>query len=290
MGFIYKITSPSGRIYVGQTYEIGQRISNYKALRHRSKKSIIIWSIKKYGWAAHSFEVIEEVEDSLMNEREIFWIAELKTFYPQNPHGMNLTFGGGGVRQPWKHDLERVAKAKLRCGDKSPMYGKSLSAEAKDKISKSVSKYNKENGVAPLPICYQILKGKQSIAVLCYDLKGDFIAEYSSITDAAKSLKIDRKTANDNLNGRQSHGGGFIFRKKIDSYPLKINVDNINFHFKKRPIVCIFKEEVVEYLNFSDAAKKMGMKEATIKDAFYSKKPLRSGHVFKYKDEYKLVS
>lgn len=290
MGFIYKITSPTGRIYVGQTRNAAQRISDYKSLRHRSKKSIIIWSIKKHGWNAHRFEIIEEIDNSLMDEREIFWIDKLKTFYPKNLKGMNLTKGGGGVSQPWKHNLERVAKAKLRCGANSPGYGKTPSIEVRKKIAESVSKYNIENGKKPLPICYEILRKKQSIPVLCYDLNGVFLLEYESITYAAKVLGIDRKTANDNLNGKQQHGGGYIFKKKAGDIPLNIDVKGIKFLLKKRTIICVYNGEAMEFSSFKEASIKLNIKKGTITDAFYNGKSLRSGHFFRYKDEQRLVS
>ena len=40
------------------------------------------------------FEVIEEVDNSLLNEREIFWIKEYNSL---SPNGYNLTTGGEGT-------------------------------------------------------------------------------------------------------------------------------------------------------------------------------------------------
>lgn len=41
-----------------------------------------------------TFEVIEEVDNSLLNDREIFWIKECNSL---SPNGYNLTTGGEGT-------------------------------------------------------------------------------------------------------------------------------------------------------------------------------------------------
>jgi group I intron endonuclease len=57
--YIYKITNPLGKIYVGSTTNIKDRIYRYKT--NRVKSQIRIYrSIKKYGWDNHIFEIIHE--------------------------------------------------------------------------------------------------------------------------------------------------------------------------------------------------------------------------------------
>lgn len=69
---IYKITSPSGKVYIGQSRNIRKRFSVYK--RKKCENQIRIYnSIMKYGWDNHIFEVIEECEIELLNERERYW-------------------------------------------------------------------------------------------------------------------------------------------------------------------------------------------------------------------------
>ena len=69
---IYKITSPSRRIYIGQSVNINSRYINYKNL-HCKTQIKLYNSIVKYGWEYHKFEVIEECEVHLLNERERYW-------------------------------------------------------------------------------------------------------------------------------------------------------------------------------------------------------------------------
>lgn len=69
---IYKITSPSGKIYIGQSVNIYKRKYFYKNLNCK-KQTKIYYSIKKYGFNNHSFDIIEECHIDSLNERERYW-------------------------------------------------------------------------------------------------------------------------------------------------------------------------------------------------------------------------
>lgn len=69
---IYKITSPSGKIYIGQSSNIENRKYYYEKL-HCTKQIKLYNSIKKYGWDNHTFDIIEECSLKQLNEREIYW-------------------------------------------------------------------------------------------------------------------------------------------------------------------------------------------------------------------------
>jgi group I intron endonuclease len=117
--YIYKITSPIGKVYIGQTTNLKNRIKNYKSLHCKSQPKIYN-SLSKYGWDMHQFEIIEEIiyegdDLSLLNEREIFWIAE----YDSHKNGMNCSDGGSN-RKLSEETKAKLSKAKL---------GKKLSKE-----------------------------------------------------------------------------------------------------------------------------------------------------------------
>lgn len=273
-------------LYVGQTCNVGRRISDYRCKRYRSKKSIIMDSVEKYGWDAHRFEIIEDVDDSLLDEREMFWVVELKTYAYEYKNGMNLTRGGGGVRQPWKQNAERVAKANLRCGKNGPTYGKKYSDEEKRKISAGVSIYNKKNGVKPLPHCRQASIDKISKPVVCYSTGGYFIAEFKSISELAKELNISRRQATDAALGVQQHCHGYIIRHKTGVYLKKIDVGYLQF--KNKPITCVTCDGnlIGHFDNARDASDKTGIKFYSLKDALYDKRVMRCGLFFEFRDDY----
>lgn len=57
---IYKITSLSDRIYIGQSTNINKRLNSYKSSLCNSKKQTRLYnSFKKYGVKNHSFEILE---------------------------------------------------------------------------------------------------------------------------------------------------------------------------------------------------------------------------------------
>lgn len=96
---IYKITSPTGRIYIGQSVDIYRRWLSYFSPKKCKAQVRLYNSLMKYGVENHKFEIIELCDKSELNSREIFWIKELKTFSLEYPDtGLNLTLGGKGVK------------------------------------------------------------------------------------------------------------------------------------------------------------------------------------------------
>ena len=59
IGYIYKITSPSGKIYIGKTNNLRNRICAYRNAQKSNTNTLIYTSIKKYGWDEHVFKVID---------------------------------------------------------------------------------------------------------------------------------------------------------------------------------------------------------------------------------------
>jgi len=98
MKYVYLITSPSGKRYVGQSkILVEDKIKSYvKIEKHDKSNRKITNAIKKYGWENMIFEVIEksnEWTDDFLNQREIYWIS----YYNSVQTGYNMTAGGDGV-------------------------------------------------------------------------------------------------------------------------------------------------------------------------------------------------
>jgi len=89
-GIIYKITSPSGKVYVGQTIqEFNIRIKSHH--RKDSGCTAISRAIQKYK-DQMKYEIIEDnVPQEQLDDREIYWIKELNSLAP---NGYNLNTGG----------------------------------------------------------------------------------------------------------------------------------------------------------------------------------------------------
>lgn len=93
-GIIYKITNKvNGKSYIGQTrYTLEFR---WRQHIHKKDNTYFHNAIRKYGAENFNAEIIEEVDVSKLDEREIFYIAKYNTF----KEGYNLTIGGDGNRR-----------------------------------------------------------------------------------------------------------------------------------------------------------------------------------------------
>jgi group I intron endonuclease len=293
MGVIYKITSPTGRIYIGKTKRLKTRIWEYR-WRSKKRKSIIHDSIKGYGWDTHKLEIIEECDDVFLNEREIFWIKKLNSFYLDNILGMNMTKGGDGGGQKWMHDIERRKKqSENRKGVNGTFYGRKHSEETKKQIGELARKRNIANGYK-VPK-WGAEKGRLKIIkpVLCYGNDGKFIREFESGHEASKELNITRSCITDSLRWETWVRGTYLFKYKTDNYPLKIEVGEIKMQTVKRPVLTLNQdyEVVCEHPSSKEASEFWGVPKTTInRAAMYNwLVPIRSGHVFIYTDLYKQI-
>jgi group I intron endonuclease len=84
---IYKITSPSGRVYIGQSINIERRFRYYKGVA--CKEQIKIYnSLLKYGVDAHIFEILELCDIEELNNRE----RHYQDLYDSVANGLNLLY------------------------------------------------------------------------------------------------------------------------------------------------------------------------------------------------------
>lgn len=129
---IYKITSPSGKIYIGQSPDINRRWNVYRLELCKLQRRLYR-SIKKYGWENHKTEVIEICSIKKLNEKEIYWISFYNSF--GTFHGMNLTIGGEGSRGHKWTAKAKEKQSKLKTGqlvgDKNGMFGRGHTEETK---------------------------------------------------------------------------------------------------------------------------------------------------------------
>ena len=105
-GIIYKITSPSGKVYVGQTMRsFEKRVAEHK--RESSCCTLIKRAIDKYG-DEMNYELIEEnVPQEQLDEREIYWINHFNSLAPD---GYNCTTGGQFTKGGYSQELMDVLR------------------------------------------------------------------------------------------------------------------------------------------------------------------------------------
>lgn len=209
---IYKITNPKGKIYIGQSVNIEERKNQYKYLSKYSLGRKIFNSIKKYGFENHIFEILEECSLEQLDEREIYW----GIYFNVLKNGLNLKLGDGrGIcSEETKQLMSISAKNIMNEEHKKKLsiakLGKPRSEEAK--LALRVPKKSKEN--------YKNIGKwtKYSTCILQYDLKGNFIKEWSSIKEAETFYhpkKIEKNNICSCCLGKQKTAYGYIWKYKI---------------------------------------------------------------------------
>lgn len=92
---IYKITNKTnGKIYVGQSIDIYKRWRQHLKQVRKGSTSKFYNALRKYKEDNFEFEIIERCDQSIINDREIYWISQLNSF----EEGYNLTLGGEGSK------------------------------------------------------------------------------------------------------------------------------------------------------------------------------------------------
>ena len=219
MGVIYKITNPSGGIYVGQTVNYENRLKRYR-WKACKKQRYLYNSFLKYGFDSHVFEILEaNVSEDKLNEREVFWINETKSFYRMGAAGMNLNLGGN--TPVWDKNRIEDFSSKFK-GEKNPFYGKTHTAEVRKIFSENAKKQMQTQ--KPTRLATEKGAAAKMRSIITYDKSGSFLFEYPSLTAVAKSMNVDVTTIRDAL-----RSGGWVkktltCRYKTDGYPMKIAV------------------------------------------------------------------
>lgn len=231
---IYKITSPTGRIYIGKTSQFVKRMNHYRSKKKIESGRIIEKSIAKYGFSSHRIEIIESFLDTLnvADSKEMFWIRSYMSNFQKYPkqNGMNLTDGGDGiigyVRSDYsklkmsniaRSNSETMKRAKRMSSDhigayknrKRPKYiGIKISAA---KSGKQLSEKHR-NSLSAAKI------GKPSNnkrGVLIYDMNGKLVSECGSVRGAAKLIGGFNSAIFNVLNGTYKQHKGFVLKYKI---------------------------------------------------------------------------
>jgi len=194
---IYKITSPTDKIYIGQSVDIKSRKGQYMCLACKGQIKLYN-SLNKYGFENHKFEEIEYCSIEQLNKRETYW----KQYYIDQLGWENMLFcelydrTKGGFRSEEtklkisksnkgrKYSEEHKRKISLsKKGCKVWSKDKKFSEEHKLKISQNTKGVKKNN--------INYIENKNSCKrIKQYDLNNNFIKEWNSIVEAANYYKI----------------------------------------------------------------------------------------------------
>ena len=106
---IYKITSPAGKVYVGQSWNIYKRWGGYKNESETKSQTLIYRSISKHGISSHKFEILhqlpKDIDQSIIDAYESLYIE----LYKSSGHIMLNLKGGGSYGKHHQSSKDKVS-------------------------------------------------------------------------------------------------------------------------------------------------------------------------------------
>lgn len=103
---IYKITSPTNKIYIGQSTNIEKRWMDYYKMIRCKRQTRLYNSLKKHKPYNHIFEVIEECTEDKLLERETYW-KEYYNVLSVPSLCCRMDGKGGKLSQSTKHKMSK---------------------------------------------------------------------------------------------------------------------------------------------------------------------------------------
>jgi len=126
---IYKVKSPTNKIYIGQSIDVKRRFNTYKWCKGKGQIRLNR-SFEKYGVENHIFEIIEECEIEELNIKERYWQDYYNVI---GENGLNCTLIN-------TNDLPKIVseKTKLKMSESGKKNNLDYTERGK-KISKSLT-------------------------------------------------------------------------------------------------------------------------------------------------------
>ena len=198
---IYKITSPSGKVYIGQSKNVQRRLKDYRCANSIVRQNIIYNSIMKYGFDKHIVEILyKELTPEEANSIEIQEITKFKSL------GISMNVSEGGQKVAYTRN-KPIVKCDLN-GNFLKQYNNIVEAAEEIKsppnslsaVTRNKTFYHKGflfihakdwyRGERPVWKANLINHSTVSKRVYQFDLEGNFIRDYASSEEAGRILGI----------------------------------------------------------------------------------------------------
>jgi group I intron endonuclease len=215
---IYKITSPSGNIYIGQSIDVDYRLLRYKRMTTGSGQTKLWRSLNKYGAEKHVYEVVIECDVSKLNELERYY----QEYFDCVKNGLNCRYTKTNDKSGRMSEDSRInnsiAQKEYWRLNKHLREPRKQSDESKLKISKANTgrKYSKEVNLS---------KGRKgrvsnmkgvigvdnplSKKIIQYSLDGGVIREWDSAMNVKRELGFSNSSISSCCSGRLKTANGF---------------------------------------------------------------------------------
>jgi hypothetical protein len=215
--YIYKLTN----IHTGEFY-YGSRTCKCNPNDDTYMGSMKIWKPNKS-------DIIKEIILSNFNSREDALKAESILINETINHPLNRNYSspdGKFIRlgPPVNKGKKNPNHSKRMIGENNPNFGKKLSLETRNKMSKShmgkvfseetKTKMRKPKTETHILNLKKADRSKSYKTIIQYDLDRNFIREWNGIITASNELKIGANNINSCLKGKYKSSGGFIWKYK----------------------------------------------------------------------------
>ena len=223
---IYMLTCKiNGKRYIGQSKNIKKRLRAHKSNKHKYHNQIIKNAIAKYGWENFEATVLEFCPIDKLDEREIYYIAELKPEY-------NIKAGGSGGTPSiqTRELLSKASKDRWQNTDIRKIFQKQIICKETGEIFDSVKSAAEKFGISRAGISHS-LNNKQTTAGGCH---WEYLNEEDKFSEERRynlgCANRGRKQSPDQIAKRVAHIKG----KKSKNYN------------SYKPIVCVETGEIFQ--------------------------------------------
>ena len=278
MGYIYKIYNDiNDKVYIGQTKKtIEYRFKEHFRQSQYEKEGIrpptyFHNAINKYGKEHFFITEVEKCDNSLLNERERYWIKQ----YDSYNNGYNSTIGGqfesqiSNIKKVIQYDLEGNFKTIFNSSEEA---AKEVGIDASyvraacnpNTTNKSAGQYQWRYYTENYPLKISSITGKSGkpkIKVKQYDLKGNYIKTFNSASDAAKATNQTRRNISLACEKKQCKAGNYQWRYETDSnIPNNLIAERLSKYCK--PLIPILQKDkqgniIKEWSSIIEAAEQL---------------------------------
>jgi group I intron endonuclease len=193
---IYKIISPTNKVYIGQSINIEKRKKQYIKLNKSCIGPKLYNSLKKYSWESHIHEILEECTLEQLDKKEIFYKQQFINEFGWNKALFCEIYDSGGGPKSEETKLKQSVSQKINLSkpeikEKRKINCK-IAANKSGVQEKAIANTNWKQREINRMLSMDYSKLKKS--VLQYDLNGNFIKEWKGFIDIKKELNYDQST------------------------------------------------------------------------------------------------
>lgn len=187
---IYKLTSPSGKIYIGQSTNLESRLKSYKTA-HCKKQVHLYNAILKYGFENFKIEILYSTEREFTHLNILLDTLEIAAIKKYNSTDKTLGYNirSGGTNGKCSEETKQKMSISQKNRDRSTL-------SEKNRIKKSA-------------------EGKKK-TILQFDKKGNYIKTWNGAVEIVNELGLSAGNISEVCYGKRKSTGGFIFKFKED--------------------------------------------------------------------------